>query len=99
MTHKYVRGTPAEWAEGVKAFTVDWSPDTRPPKFLLTGPCPRCQHPIAVDLTDQKGVGLVGSSGLITVIVKCNCGVAHSGAPAGPSKGCGAEGTVLIKKE
>ena len=99
MTLNYEHGCPAEWTEGVKELTAKWTDDD-PPKFLLTGPCPRCKHPISMDLTDRVAVGLApGSSGPLEVIVRCTCGMAHPGAPVGRSSGCGAEGTVSIKRE
>ena len=94
MSLKYEHGRPSGWDEGAKAFSARWS-DTHPPKFLLTGLCPRCHHPIALDLSDRKGAGLGGNTEPLLVLVKCNCSEAHPGSPPG-SSGCGAEGTVLI---
>ena len=100
MTLKYQRGTPPEWTEGAKAFAVKEFIDEGVRKLLLSGPCPRCGHPISLDLTDRIGVGLAAASSKpIQVIVKCKCGMPHPGAPDGQPLGCGAQGVVSIKRE
>lgn len=98
MTLKYEPGCPAEWNDGVKAFTAKWTSVADSRRFLLTGPCPRCRHPISKELTDQIGVGLAAPNEPIQVRVTCTCGEVHPGAPAGAPSGCGAWGTVIIER-
>lgn len=100
MTLKYQSGRPAEWTAGVKKLVASWSSDGGgPARFLLTGPCPRCQHPLSVNLSDVAGFGLAGGSGdSMEVLVRCTCGQAHPGAPSAGPAGCGAEGLIKIRR-
>jgi len=66
------------------------------PGFVVSGPCPRCDH----HLVDRRALlALAGMSGTrggsgdtpetVILDITCGCGTAHQGAPEGVT-GCGA---------
>jgi hypothetical protein len=98
MTLKYERGQPENWDEGIKFLSASWVKTESSLAYLMTGPCPRCSHPISKDLTDIRGFGFAADSEEIRASVRCNCAMAHQGRPDGVSSGCGAEGAVSIQR-
>ncbi|MBT2482966.1 hypothetical protein [Streptomyces sp. ISL-94] len=65
--------------------------------FVVSGPCPRCEHHIVdrrafVALTGMGGGGRDGGTDATEAVVldvSCGCGTAHQDAPEGVT-GCGA---------
>ena len=94
----YASGTPPEWDAGAEAFELVETP--RPgssPKYELVGPCPRCGHTLAKDVTVYVGPALAATTSQdIVVRVVCNCLDGHPKTPEGTT-GCGAEGGVRLE--
>lgn len=66
------------------------------PGFLVTGPCPRCDHHLVdrralLALTGMSGTrgGSGGAPERFILDITCGCGTTHQGAPEGVT-GCGA---------
>ncbi|MCW2685888.1 MAG: hypothetical protein JWR37_778 [Mycobacterium sp.] len=89
----YQAGTPANWEEGVAAFTIN-----NDGGLAIVGPCPRCneriRQPLGNELLPAFGTAQPQK---VKVRVVCNCGTSHPGAPP-EARGCGAEGGVEIER-
>lgn len=92
----YAAGTPSEWDDGTKEFSVNVCGGSQR-VYSLTGPCPRCGHELHKDITSYLGPALTSGVADITVSVRCNCEAnTHKGQPDGVN-GCGAEGGIRLE--
>jgi hypothetical protein len=70
------------------------------PAVLLSGDCPRCQHPISCPIVDEvyrrEVPESAGDPGYRTLL--CSCAVDHPARPDGLT-GCGAYWTVTLEVE
>jgi hypothetical protein len=76
-----------------------WSATVAGAEIVLTGPCPRCDHP-APNRVPLHTVALEVAGGsarqTLTAALACTCTEPHPGRPAGTPSGCGCTWTVVV---
>ncbi len=93
MTVPYEPGKPTGWEAGLQVLQIEVAPTGR---RSVRGPCPRCTpHEIVQDVVTQSGTAIAPAPLPTRVLLVCNCGFHHDGAPQG-TRGCGATGAVSL---
>jgi len=82
--------TPDDWTEAVDSWEWQkWTEHDTQLGWLKYGPCPRCEHTIAI----YQEFGVLSLTD--TVPAACNCDKAHAGRPDDdPFRGCGPQAEV-----
>jgi hypothetical protein len=76
---------PSGWADAVSGWNWrDWKEDDVSVGQRKWGPCPRCEHTMAVYAKAVRAILPVD-----VVDARCNCRAAHRGRPNGADGGCG----------
>lgn len=82
------------WIEAVESWDwTDWKIENEFVGWVKSGPCPRCDHTIAI--YQEVHVYALPLDSPTRVRAGCNCQHKHDGRPSDdPLKGCGSHGTV-----